>query len=933
MRRSTAGSSIRRMRYFGFSFIPVTAVVLAVAPAAVPDGHGDRPDPRRSGVRSVACRARARVPIAARHIAGLRGVARRRPSRAARPMKVVVTGGAGFIGSNLVDALLADGHTVTAVDNLSTGRIASSSTGADEPDRFDLVELDLTTDRDRLADVVRGADAVVHLAANADVRFGWNAPRRDLEQNVVAHAERARGDAGDRRAADPVLLDRFGLRRDRRSSRHRRTRRSRSRRRCTARRRRPPRATSRRTPRPGSLSATVFRFVSILGPRYTHGHVIDFVAQLHADPTQLHVLGDGTQRKSYLDVADCVAALRVTAGAQQPRFEVFNLGVDDYCTVRDSIGWITDRLGVAPKLEFGEGDRGWVGDNPFIFLDTARIRATGWTPRHSIRTAVERTVDYLLANEWLLEAHDPAGAASDGSPTHLVTLDQPHARHPRSTPMTTFSERFLARDDRHPRAAIDAGDLEAWSSVMVASRDRGGRLFFCGSGGGAGHASHATCDFRKLGGFEAYCVTDNVSELTARVNDDGWDTAYSNWLRASRFGADDCLFVFSVGGGSIEPPVSRNLVSCMELAKEVGRQHRRRRRARRRWHRGQLADRLRDHRRPSTRAGHAADRGLPGPHLAPDRVASDRWPVDRQVGGHPHGDAGARETEVLSAMAGHRSPYRVGSRRRARHRRAVAGGSPQRAPTWCWSRTATRRGAPRGRRSTGSTRRALARRVRRGRPATASDMLPIRRARALARVRSPRRRQRRRPAGRSSPTPTQYGWSRLRPRQINVGGTSNLVPVLPSRRMTATGACAHASSRSPGAASAARTRPSGSAPTSPRRPRSVVLTEVVARAAAAACHHQRHRPRPGPHRLHGRGASRRPGRGRSTALHASQSAAAPDLRAAARARALPGERIGRLAHRALLAAALGIRPAALADSRCDRAIALPAAPHRRRPLR
>jgi D-sedoheptulose 7-phosphate isomerase len=107
-------------------------------------------------------------------------------------------------------------------------------------------------------------------------------------------------------------------------------------------------------------------------------------------------------------------------------------------------------------------------------------------------------------------------------------------------------------------------------SKRLHPRDRNGRLFFCGSGGGAGHASHATCDFRKLGGFEAYCVTDNVSELTARVNDEGWDTAYSAWLQSSQLRAGDCLFVFSVGGGSAEPPVSVNLVNAIKLAQSVG---------------------------------------------------------------------------------------------------------------------------------------------------------------------------------------------------------------------------------------------------------------------------------------------------------------------------------------------------------------------------
>lgn len=132
-----------------------------------------------------------------------------------------------------------------------------------------------------------------------------------------------------------------------------------------------------------------------------------------------------------------------------------------------------------------------------------------------------------------------------------------------------FAQHFLD-DTILVLAEVDRNDIEAVVSILRRTRDNGGRLFLAGSGGGAGHASHATCDFRKLCGFEAYCVTDNVSELTARTNDDGWDTSYSNWLRSSRIKSTDCLFVFSVGGGSIEPPVSVNLVNSIRLAKEVG---------------------------------------------------------------------------------------------------------------------------------------------------------------------------------------------------------------------------------------------------------------------------------------------------------------------------------------------------------------------------
>ena len=135
--------------------------------------------------------------------------------------------------------------------------------------------------------------------------------------------------------------------------------------------------------------------------------------------------------------------------------------------------------------------------------------------------------------------------------------------------MTTFSEVFL-QDTTKVLTKIDVHDIERMVKILETIRARGGRLFLAGSGGGAGHASHAACDFRKLCNIESYCVTDNVSELTARTNDEGWDTSYSNWLQASRIDSDDCLFVFSVGGGSVEPPVSVNLVNAIRAAKSVG---------------------------------------------------------------------------------------------------------------------------------------------------------------------------------------------------------------------------------------------------------------------------------------------------------------------------------------------------------------------------
>lgn len=133
----------------------------------------------------------------------------------------------------------------------------------------------------------------------------------------------------------------------------------------------------------------------------------------------------------------------------------------------------------------------------------------------------------------------------------------------------SFSKSYLTQTSEIANS-LDDSILENIADELFAIRERGGRLFFIGSGGGAGHSSHAVCDFRKLGNIECYTPSDNVSELTARVNDDGWDTAYSNWLKVSNFSSKDGIFVFSVGGGSKEKNISVNLVNCVSLANELG---------------------------------------------------------------------------------------------------------------------------------------------------------------------------------------------------------------------------------------------------------------------------------------------------------------------------------------------------------------------------
>src|SRR2546423_175073 len=136
-------------------------------------------------------------------------------------------------------------------------------------------------------------------------------------------------------------------------------------------------------------------------------------------------------------------------------------------------------------------------------------------------------------------------------------------------PDDSFTSAFIAESIEILRT-LSVDEVDAAVALLAQTRRRGGRLFFCGSGGGAGHASHATCDFRKLAGFEAYSVSDNVSELTARVNDDGWDSSYANWLEGSRINGNDCLVVFSVGGGDEERGVSTNLVNAIRKAREAG---------------------------------------------------------------------------------------------------------------------------------------------------------------------------------------------------------------------------------------------------------------------------------------------------------------------------------------------------------------------------
>jgi UDP-glucose 4-epimerase len=316
-------------------------------------------------------------------------------------VKILITGCAGFIGSSVLDRMLSLGHQVVGVDNFSTGQRRFLS-AALKSDKFRLVEADLL-DEMAMKSAFAGCDVVYHFAANADVRFGTDHPRRDLEQNTIAtynvlEAMRANGIKkiafsstgsvygealvvptpedgpfpvqtslyGASKAAGEGLISAY----------------------CEG----------------FGFQACIFRFVSILGERYTHGHVFDFYQKLKSDPSRLPVLGNGKQRKSYLYVQDCIDAMLLAMDKAPGKVNIFNLGVDGYCEVNNSIGWICEELGVRPSLEYSGGDRGWIGDNPFIFLDTQRIQSLGWKPKFGIREGVIKTVQYLRENEWVFEA-------------------------------------------------------------------------------------------------------------------------------------------------------------------------------------------------------------------------------------------------------------------------------------------------------------------------------------------------------------------------------------------------------------------------------------------------------------------------------------------------------------------------------------------------
>jgi len=309
-------------------------------------------------------------------------------------MKCVVTGGAGFIGSHLVDQLLAEGHEVTVIDNLSSGRL--EFIGRHFPDdRFNFIKQDISDEASVKS--IKGCDIVYHLAANPDVRLGVADTKVHLKQNVIAtynvlesmktfgvkniaftSTSTVYGEASvvptpeDYGPLMPISL--YGA----------------SKLACEA--------LISSYCHTFDMASWLFRFANIIGDRSTHGVIYDFVRKLKKDPARLAILGDGRQSKSYLLVDDCVDAMLHAVRRQQDRVSIFNIGSEDRIDVTGIARIVAEEMGAGGvRFEYTGGDRGWAGDVPFMGLSIERMKALGWRPKHSSEESVRLCTRSLLA--------------------------------------------------------------------------------------------------------------------------------------------------------------------------------------------------------------------------------------------------------------------------------------------------------------------------------------------------------------------------------------------------------------------------------------------------------------------------------------------------------------------------------------------------------
>ncbi len=314
--------------------------------------------------------------------------------------KFLVTGGSGFIGSNFCDEALKRGHQVLVYDNFETGQ-KFFLTDALKSSKFQLVEGDIR----ELESIKRIAmefkpDWVIHLAANADVRQGLDRPRRDLDYNTigtwnVTEAARLSGckniffsSTGSVYGEPEIFPTPETCPFPEQTSLYGASK-------CAG------EAILSAYAHGYGMNCVVFRFVSILGPRYTHGHIFDFIKSLGKDSSQLKILGNGKQLKSYLHIYDLMNGIWKVIESTPKSFQVFNIGHEDALTVDRSISYIVDELKVKPQYIYTGGERGWIGDSPRIQLDCARLKKLGWNTEYNLETGVRDTVRYLQKNAFL----------------------------------------------------------------------------------------------------------------------------------------------------------------------------------------------------------------------------------------------------------------------------------------------------------------------------------------------------------------------------------------------------------------------------------------------------------------------------------------------------------------------------------------------------
>ena len=316
-------------------------------------------------------------------------------------MKIFLSGGSGFIGSSFTEVLLKQNNHVTIYDNLSSG-FKKFNHYKKKYSRLKIINGDLKNFK-KLKKSIKNHDIVFHFAANADVRYGFLHPRKDLEQNIICthnvlEAMRANdvkkivfsstGSVYGEAKKFPIIENsQFPIQTS-----------------FYASSKLASEAFISSYCEGYNFKSWIFRFVSILGPKYSHGHVFDFYKKLLNNKNKLNVLGNGMQKKSYLHIDDCISGVLKSIKFFKENINIINIGHDEYINVKKSVGIITKQLKLKPKIIFSSKEnKGWIGDNSFIFLSNKKLKKTGWKPKHSIEYSIIDTLNYLKNNKWILK--------------------------------------------------------------------------------------------------------------------------------------------------------------------------------------------------------------------------------------------------------------------------------------------------------------------------------------------------------------------------------------------------------------------------------------------------------------------------------------------------------------------------------------------------